>query len=308
MEASEHINRISPQELVKRMEGNEDFVLIDTLTNDHFKKIHISGARNACVFEVVFLDNMGNIVTDKSLEIVVYGSSDKTMDAHTAAEKLLRAGYQNVSTLEGGIQQWAELGYAVEGDETSISLKPTLTPPTEDKTYTVDTEESVIEWAGRNPNTKHYGTIGLSKGELIVRDGAVTGYFEIDMKSIKNMNLEGDPLQPVLISHLLSDDFFFVEKFPTATFTLDEVKIIGDQISSPNVDVKGLFELRGIRRHLEFNAIVVPLDDCGITAEAHFDFDRTKWNVIYGSSRFFEHLGMHLVFDLISIQLKIVAR
>jgi hypothetical protein len=34
---------------------------------------------------------------------------------------------------------------------------------------------------------------------------------------------------------------------------------------------------------------------------AHFDFDRTRWNVIYGSSRFFEHLGMHLVFDLISI-------
>jgi hypothetical protein len=29
--------------------------------------------------------------------------------------------------------------------------------------------------------------------------------------------------------------------------------------------------------------------------------------VIYGSARFFEHLGMHLVFDLISIAVRIVA-
>ena len=30
--------------------------------------------------------------------------------------------------------------------------------------------------------------------------------------------------------------------------------------------------------------------------------------VIYGSTRFFEHIGMHLVFDLISFQVKIVAK
>jgi hypothetical protein len=40
-----------------------------------------------------------------------------------------------------------------------------------------------------------------------------------------------------------------------------------------------------------------------MTIEAHFDIDRTRWKVIYGSARFFEHLGMHLVFDPISIQI-----
>jgi len=39
------------------------------------------------------------------------------------------------------------------------------------------------------------------------------------------------------------------------------------------------------------------LTDEMIGIEAHFDIDRTKWDIIYGSSRFFEHLGMHLVFD-----------
>ena len=50
------------------------------------------------------------------------------------------------------------------------------------------------------------------------------------------------------------------------------------------------------------------IEDNGLVAEAHFDIDRTRWKVIYGSTRFFEHLGMHLVFDLISFQVKIVAR
>ena len=44
-----------------------------------------------------------------------------------------------------------------------------------------------------------------------------------------------------------------------------------------------------------------------VKIEAHFDIDRTRWGVIYGSTRFFEHLGMHLVFDFISVQLRLVA-
>ena len=55
-------------------------------------------------------------------------------------------------------------------------------------------------------------------------------------------------------------------------------------------------------------ATVTPTADRRMAAEAHFDFDRVRWGIIYGSRRFFEHLGMHGVFDMISIQLRIVAR
>ena len=47
-------------------------------------------------------------------------------------------------------------------------------------------------------------------------------------------------------------------------------------------------------------------DDQSLVAEANFDIDRTRWNIVYGSGKFFEKLGMHLVNDLVSIQLKIV--
>ena len=128
------------------------------------------------------------------------------------------------------------------------------------------------------------------------------------MHSLKNLNLEGNEWQPVLIAHLKSDDFFFAEKFPTALFTIDSAQKIGESLSAPNFEVEGTLELRGVRNDMKFLATISNLADGAITAEAHFDFDRTQWKIIYGSSRYFEHLGMHLVFDPISIELRIVAR
>jgi polyisoprenoid-binding protein YceI len=128
------------------------------------------------------------------------------------------------------------------------------------------------------------------------------------MDSIENINLEGDELQPVLVSHLKSDDFFLVKIFPTAKFTIHKGKLTEKPfLSLPNYEIEGTLDLRGVKADLSFSTTICHTDDNGLVAEAHFDIDRTRWNVIYGSSRFFENLGMHLVFDLISFQLKIVA-
>ena len=78
-------------------------------------------------------------------------------------------------------------------------------------------------------------------------------------------------------------------------------------MSAPNVKVTGTLELRGVKRDISFPATVSNQPEGAITAEAHFDFDRTQWHILYGSSRFFEYLGKHLVFDPISVQIRIVA-
>ena len=178
----------------------------------------------------------------------------------------------------------------------------------DDRSYTVNVEQSIIEWTGRNPNTAHYGTLRLLRGDITIQQGMLNGTFDIDMHSVKNLNLEGSEWQPVLISHLKSDDFFFTEKFPTARFTIDSVRRISESLSAPNFEVEGTLELRGERNTMKFPATISKLPDGAVTAEAHFDFDRTLWKIIYGSSRYYEHLGMHLVFDPISIRLRIVAR
>lgn len=177
-----------------------------------------------------------------------------------------------------------------------------------DGQYKVDAGASRVEWAGRNPNTRHIGTVDIAKGVIDIKDRTVTGMVEIDMNTIRNINLEGDELQPVLEAHLRSDDFFFTKMFPKAVFTVKDVKRIEPcWASASNYHVNGELNLRGVSAELEFDATVARIDDGTLIMEAHFDIDRTRWKVIYGSTRFFEHLGMHMVFDLISFQIRMVA-
>jgi hypothetical protein len=43
-----------------------------------------------------------------------------------------------------------------------------------------------------------------------------------------------------------------------------------------------------------------------IAAEAHFDINRTRWKVVYGSGKIYERLGKHLVNDEVSLALSLV--
>jgi polyisoprenoid-binding protein YceI len=137
----------------------------------------------------------------------------------------------------------------------------------------------------------------------------LSGEFEIDMNSIQNINLEGDELQPILVNHLKSDDFFFTDRFPRASFQFEKATPAAEAFTSfPNYDIEGILDLCGVKADLRFPATLNETAEEKLVAEAHFDFDRTRWGIIYGSSRFFEHLGMHLVFDLVSIQIRIVSQ
>ena len=300
---------VTSEKLRAWIEQKKQFYLVHTLTNSHFKQVHLPGAQNACVFEVNFLDQMASISSDKNAEIVLYGSSERTMDAFTAAEKLKEAGYSQIMILKGGIEYWRSLGYPLEGDWVDIAAHPETQLILQDGEYRIDRDQSIIEWVGRNPNTKHFGTVRFSDGQIHIEDNAITGSAEIDMNSIENLSLEGDELQPVLVSHLKSEDFFLVKLFPTAKVIINGGRLAkAPYLSSPNYEVDGTLDLRGIKANISFSATITRSNGGDLVAEAHFDIDRTRWNVIYGSTRFFEHIGMHMVFDIISFEVKIVAK
>jgi len=285
-----------------------EMILIDLLSPEHFARRHIPGARNACVFQVSFLDDLAVAAPDKQVPIVVYGASIRCQDAAMALEKLDRAGYEHVTFLKGGLEAWRGAGYDLEGEATDQQDDPQTTVTLPDGRYTVDSDASQVEWAGRNPNTRHIGTVDIAKGLIDIKDRTITGTVEIDMNTIHNINLEGDELHPVLEAHLRSDDFFFTKIFPKAVFTIKEAnRIEPGWLTAPNYHVSGELNLRGVSADLEFDAAVAPNQDGSFVLEAHFDIDRTRWNVIYGSTRFFEYLGMHKVFDLLSFQIRMIA-
>ena len=101
----------------------------------------------------------------------------------------------------------------------------------------VSVAESNIVWNGYKVTGSHTGTIKLKSGALEFEGDKLTGgNFEIDMTSIVCTDLEGE-WNEKLVGHLKSDDFFSVEKNPTASFVITQVvsrgkpgeyKIVGD--------------------------------------------------------------------------------
>jgi rhodanese-related sulfurtransferase/polyisoprenoid-binding protein YceI len=302
------INTVSVSDLRSMDKEHPNTHLVDVLPPDHFENVHIPGAKNACVFFVSFLDDLATIISDKKERVVVYGSSERSHDTKMAIEKMTRAGYLEVYELKGGIESWRQAGFTCEGNAIDQPDDPQTTLSLSDGTFIVDNDLSTIKWEGRNPNTCHFGTVGISEGDIRIRNGNISGKIEVNMNSIHNINLEGDELHPVLEAHLRSDDFFFTNMFPRAVLTFKEVSPIEPLWQTvPNFHVKGELLLRGVSAALDFDMTANLADDNVLTLEGHFDIDRTRWNIIYGSTRFFEHLGMHKVFDLISIQVRIAA-
>ena len=172
-------------------------------------------------------------------------------------------------------------------------------------TYSVNIEKSILNWTGYYlfSFSEHNGTIGLSGGEIkIVNQEIVSGFFEIDMKSIKNLDIP-DGAGKDLESHLMSDDFFSADKFPTAHFEITKTEKIKDpQPGGPNYDVTGDLTIKGVKNNLTFPALI-NFSSEGLEAKAKFKFDRTKWNVRYNSGKFFSDVGDGAISDAIGLEI-----
>ncbi|MCD4736158.1 MAG: YceI family protein, partial [Bacteroidales bacterium] len=113
-----------------------------------------------------------------------------------------------------------------EGDKTEATdakeVKESAMKGTE---LNVNIDNSLIEWIGAKPTGQHNGTVLLKSGKLLMNNGRITGgSFTMDMTSIKVLDLEEEEWNTKLVNHLKSEDFFSVEKFPDATFTITSVE------------------------------------------------------------------------------------
>ncbi len=299
-----HPRLIKSSELAEVLTRPDSGVVIDVRSADDFERSHISGAINNCVYEVAFCDRMASIVSDAGHPIYLYGHSAKTHEARMAAEKLCREGFLDVLELREGLDGWIAAGYPVAAkgalQETPIEINGVRT---------INLEESHIEWTGRNLLNKHHGRIAISSGSLNFDNSTlIGGEFTISMKSITCADLQGSELHDVLIAHLESDDFFDVQIYPEARFTITKASQIPHATpGAPNLKVHGNLAIKGITLPMDFNATAGITPEGHAAAQATLSFDRTLWNVIYGSGKFFRNLAGHLVNDFIEIQVRIVA-
>lgn len=169
--------------------------------------------------------------------------------------------------------------------------------------YTANTAESTITWKGFKPTGTHNGTINIESGVLNLKDGKInSGTFLIDMKSIEVLDIpKDDEYNGKLVGHLKSDDFFDVEKHPSAAF-----EITGLSEAEGKTMLSGNLTLKEAKNNVTF-PVTVTKTDGGLTLTSEtFTIDRSKWNVKYGSKSFFDDLGDKFIND--DIELKITVK
>lgn len=161
----------------------------------------------------------------------------------------------------------------------------------------VNTGQSSVKWLGKKIGGKHDGNIQLSSGYLELEgDKILAGSFVVDMTSITNNDLKDDSNQK-LVGHLKSDDFFGVEKYPTATFDLRQ----SSNFSNGKATVSGEITIKGKKENISFE-----VERSGKEYSATVDIDRSKFDVRYGSKKFFDNLGDSAINDIFTLDITLV--
>ena len=110
-DARSRIKETTPEQIKARLDKGEKFVLVDVREENEWKNGHLHGAIHLC--KGIIERDIEASVADKDAEVVLYcGGGFRSV---LAAENLMKMGYSNISSMDGGWRRWKELGYPVEG-------------------------------------------------------------------------------------------------------------------------------------------------------------------------------------------------
>ena len=104
---------LTTDELKKKIDGKEDFVLVEVLGPETFAEFHLPGAVNVPVDDT-FEQGIQKAVPDKNKLVVVYC---RDIECHASAKAVRRMGllgYTNVLEFHNGKEGWKAKGLPVE--------------------------------------------------------------------------------------------------------------------------------------------------------------------------------------------------
>ena len=152
----------------------------------------------------------------------------------------------------------------------------------------INIKESKVTWTGKKVTGAHTGTINLKSGFFNMEDEKlIGGEFVMDMTTINTTDLSGENKQK-LEGHLKSEDFFGVEKHPTAKLVITNIASKGND----SYGVVGNLTIKNITKPVTFD-----LEMNDNSASAKLSIDRSKYDIKYGSGSFFDDLGDKTIYD-----------
>ncbi len=163
--------------------------------------------------------------------------------------------------------------------------------------YTVNVAKSKIHWTGKKVTGEHEGFIQLKQGKFSVIDDQIKkGQFTIDMNSMTCTDIEDATYNQKLVGHLKSTDFFGVEQYPIAKLVLTK----SSKFENNQCIVQGDLTIKDKTDVVKF---LVKRD--GEIFKATIEVDRSKYDVRYGSSSFFDNLGDKVIYDVFELDVEL---
>lgn len=117
------VKKISKEELKDMMCSGKKLVLVDVLDKEHFEKEHIKGAISIPLNEI---EMKAPKMLNNDDSIVVYCASFDCLASTNAAGKLMSMGYKNVLDYKGGIKEYKEANWPLEGGLHEAAKEPCL--------------------------------------------------------------------------------------------------------------------------------------------------------------------------------------
>ena len=160
----------------------------------------------------------------------------------------------------------------------------------------INVSESSIHWLGEKITGQHEGNINLLSGSLIMENGSlIGGDFVVDMNSIAPTDLKGESAKK-LEGSLKSEEWFDVGKHAQA-------KLVFTSVVSQDAglyNVTGDFTIKG-----KTNPAAFELQVNNLEATAKVIIDRTLYNILHGSTSFFDNLKDKMINDFFEIDVSL---
>ncbi len=179
-----------------------------------------------------------------------------------------------------------------------LSVALLLATTTFAQTAKVNTQKTTVKWMAEKVTGKHDGFVKVKEGSITLKKGTIeAGTILMDMASITCTDLTDAGYNAKLIGHLKSDDFFAVEKFPTAKLVITKASafVNGEADVTANLTIKSTtlpitFKVKQHEKMYHATLVV----------------DRSKYDVRYGSKSFFDDLGDKVIYDEFTLEVMLV--
>ena len=145
-----------------------------------------------------------------------------------------------------------------------------------DKTFKLQTQLSTLGWVGKKVTGQHNGNVQFKEGTVVVRGNQIVGgMFTVDMNSLKIEDIKDAETNGKLMGHLRSDDFFSIDKNPTATFNITKVTPIKADAAGNNATITGDLTIKGITKPVTLRASFVGAGPNTRSKKLNFGFRAT---------------------------------